>query len=38
MSSLGVLVFKGQGPAYQALHLAGLQPELEVLEIIPLGD
>lgn len=38
MTSLAVLVFQGQGQAYRALNLAGLDSRLEVLEIIPLGD
>lgn len=38
MTSLAVLVFEGQGPAYRALNLAGTDPQLEILEIIPLGD
>ncbi len=37
MTTAAVLVFKNQGAAYHALHLAGLQAELEVLEIIPQG-
>lgn len=32
-----VILFAHQGPAFQAVHLAGLREGLEVLELIPLG-
>lgn len=38
MTSLAVLVFKGQGPAYRALNSVEDHVGLETLEIIPLGD
>ena len=33
----GVLVFNSLGAAFQALHLAGLRDDVEVIELIPLG-
>ncbi|MFN7728831.1 MAG: hypothetical protein ACK5P7_06720 [Bdellovibrio sp.] len=35
---LAVLVFNSHGAAYQALHLIGLEPALECLELIPMGS
>lgn len=37
MKSLAVIVFNSNGSAYQALHLVGLDSELECLELIPMG-
>lgn len=37
MTSLAAIVFNSNGSAYQALHLLGLEAELECLELIPMG-